>query len=164
MKFADFYQQLTDQKKIPRQLKILGEKKIIKGIAQFFAPGYGFDYIKISFSDHSALVVIPSQKNIGYSALGDMGAAEGITDVMIGRKELIYGGIKYKLDGANQYQFCTHVFIGQPGRDIEGECRFFDYVSEDGTKVLSLGWLAENNRRADVLAENIDINDVKILN
>lgn len=46
------------------------------------------------------------------------------------------------------------------GTDVEGKCIFEDFESQD--QIISLGYLPDEDKRADILADIIDINDIKI--
>ena len=143
-------------------IKIKGKKRKIKGMANYTSVNYeGEEYIKIEFTDHSHLLVIPSEQEL-YFAEKPLGKTRGITDKMIGNKVINYKGKRYKLDNKNDYQFCIQLYVGKPNEDIEGERRFSDYISEDGLEMFSLGWLSVNNKRADVLVKKIAHSDVSI--
>jgi hypothetical protein len=141
-------------------LTIKDQKKHIRGMAKFRSINMGDEeYIKISFADKSGLIILLS----GSLFLSDapIGQAKNIKDSDIGRKPaVIFQGKQYILDNKDDYQFCTRLFVGTPNQDIEGECRFSDYTSKDGTEILSLGWISYDNTRADVLAKQIDISDI----
>lgn len=46
------------------------------------------------------------------------------------------------------------------GTNVEGKCIFEDFEGKD--QIISLGYLPDKDRRADILADIIDINDIKI--
>jgi len=160
--FSELYTTLTKSGDEISKLVVEGEEKVIKGMARFYAPGYGMEYLKISFSDHSAMVLVPDEESVGYSQLGEMGQAEGLEDEDLGKEKLVFRGVEYKLDGEKQYQYAVQVYAGEPGKDIEGECRFWDYTSVDGKLMLSVGHLMDTGKRADVLVEKIDIAQVEV--
>lgn len=160
--FDLFLKQLLKNPSKNTIIKIRGERKRIKGMAKFTSVNYkGEEYIKIMFTDHSHLLVIPSEQKL-YFTEKPLVRAVGVSDEMIGRKNLKYKGKKYNLDNKNDYQFCLQLYVGKPNEDIEGECKFSDYISEDSSELLSLGWLSANNKRADVLVKKINLFDVSI--
>lgn len=57
------------------------------------------------------------------------------------------------------HQFITNVEFGNK-EEVEGNCTFEDY--EAGNNVISLGILTDENKRADVYADIIKIEDIKI--
>lgn len=145
-----------------KPIVIQGKEIRICGMAQFTTVNYPNDtYYKIIFTDHTGLVILPAQQQV-YFSKGALGKAEGITDEMIGKQEITFVGQPYSLVNKNDYQIVKRVYVGSH-KDIEGECRFSDYESKDGTKkMLSLGWLSYTGRRADVLANLIDIADITV--
>ena len=161
--FGVFLQRLL---KNPSQETIIcvgGKKKKIKAMARYTSVNYrGDEYIKIVFDDHSLMLVIPSAKEIYYAA-GVIGRAKGIPDQAIGRKEIIHHrGKTYRLDNKNDYQFRLQLYVGTP-LDIEGECRFSDYLPIEGPKeFLSLGWLSYNGKRADINPQIISHKEIEI--
>lgn len=161
--FEEFLKKLLDNPGTDTTLEIRGRKKIIKGMARFKSINYDFDYLKICFNDHSHLIIVPDEKDVSYSE-GIIGEAEGVTDEMIGSKEINYLGKKYVLVNGNDYQFCVRLYVGKSNEDIEGEVKFSDYVAEDDEgEMLSLGWIVYTGERADVLSKSIDIREIEIL-
>jgi hypothetical protein len=162
--FNSFLKQLLENPNEKTTLEINGKKKRVKGMARFKSVNYGEDeYIKTSFTDGSQLIIIPSYREI-YYAEKSLGKTPGISDDTIGKKVIKFNRKTYKLDNKNDYQFCLRVYVGEPNKDIEGECRFSDYVSEDREEMFSLGWLSYNGKRADVLARKIAPEDVSVIN
>lgn len=47
------------------------------------------------------------------------------------------------------------------GTGIEEKCIFEDFVSQD--QIISLGYLPDEERRADILADIIDIKNIKVV-
>jgi hypothetical protein len=162
--FDKFLRQLLKNPSDKTILKIKGVKRKINGMARFTSVNYaGEEYIKITFKDHSHLLVIPSAKEL-YWTEKSLGKARGITDKMIGKPKVVYKGKEYKLDNKNDYQFSLQLYVGKPHKDIEGECDFSDYVSSDGNEMLSLGFLSYNGKRADVYVKKINLKEVKVVN
>ena len=121
------------------------------------------EYIKISFDDHSFLLVMIDDKEL-YYADRVIGHIKKIKDKEIGTKKFItYKGRKYKLDNKNDYQYVIRRYVGSY-KDIEGEAYFSDYFPVAGPKeFLSLGWLSRTRKRADINPLIIDISEVDIL-
>lgn len=163
--FEEFLVKLLDKPSTETVIKVRGKEKKIKGMAKFTSKNMnGEHYFKLSFVDGSNMVVSPSSQEI-YVGDGGPEKAQGIGDELIGRVEaLSYEGRKYQLDNKDDYQYCLELLVGRPGIDIEGECRFSDYVTKDEpVSILSLGWLSDTNKRADVLVTKIDISEVEVL-
>lgn len=120
------------------------------------------DYIKMLFEDGSFLLVIPSEKEI-YYADKVIGHVKEIDGEDIGKKEIIeFKGKEYKLDNKDDYQFVLKLMVGLP-TEIEGECKFSDYVPVSGGKeLLSLGWLTRTGERADIWCKLINRKDVEV--
>jgi len=65
------------------------------------------------------------------------------------------------LEDKNDYQYVLELLVGTP-LDIEGKCRFSDYLPTEETKeFLSLGWLSETGKRADINPIHIDTAEVE---
>lgn len=162
--FDKFLKQLLKNPSNKTTLKIKGVKRKIVGMARFTSVNYADEgYIKITFKDHSHLLVIPSANEL-YWTNKPLGKAHGITDKMIGKSNVVYKGKEYNLDNKNDYQFCLQLYVGKSHQDIEGECSFSDYVSKEGNEMLSLGFLSYNGRRADVHVKKINLEEVEVVN
>lgn len=69
---------------------------------------------------------------------------------------LIYNGKVFVKTGDGN-QFIKNIEFGE---NVEGKCIFEDFV---GIKqIISLGYLPDEDRRADILADILDINNIKI--
>jgi len=162
--FDEFLNRLLDKPSSDTVLRIKGEGKRIKGMARYTSENYDFDYIKIALDDNSHVIVVPSEKDVAYADKA-LGEAEGVSDEMIGEKEVIYKGDKYLLENGNDKQKVLEVYVGKLDEDIEGEVEFSDYINEkDDSLVLSLGWITKTKERADVLAQSIKVKDVEVVN
>lgn len=162
--FETFLKQLLSNPSEKTEIKINGSSSKIAGMARFTSVNYaGVEYIKITFKDHSHLLVIPSEKEL-YWTNKPLGKAHGITNKLIGKTKVVFKGKTFYLDNKNDYQFCLQLYVGKPHEDIEGECSFSDYVSEDSNEMLSLGFLSYNGKRADVLVKKIGPEEVEIIN
>lgn len=69
---------------------------------------------------------------------------------------LKYNGKTFNKTGDGN-QFIKNIEFGT---DVEGKCVFEDFESQD--QIISLGYLPDEDKRADILADIIDINDIKI--
>jgi hypothetical protein len=145
--------------------KIYGRNKTISSMAQYRSENLGDnEYIKILFDDKSLLVISLREKLLMY---GDelIGRIKNIEDKDIGKKETIfYQGKKYNLINKNDHQKVKKLLYGDFS-ELEEEVLFSDYESEgDSTELLSLGWLAKNQKRADMHIKELKIKDIEIVN
>lgn len=164
--FNDFLNLLLHSQESGKTILILGKERIIKGITKLSSINYRNDigyYYKIFFTDHSSLIVIPQEKQIQFSSEGDLGAISEIADQDVGVRDTVkYQGKSYKLENAGDYQYTLELVFGD-FEDVEGECRFSDYVNiDDPDDFLSLGWLVKSGKRADVHAKTIRLSDIVI--
>jgi hypothetical protein len=146
-----------------KKITINGETKSIAGFAEFKSANIPDEsYFKLSFNDHSVLVIIPSQNALFFSNEAPIEFKE-IADEEIGvKKELTFRGKNYILDNANDYQYVIRLIKGD-WKVIEGEVKFSDYVPSDGSdELLSLGWIVKTGKRADVNPKGISIQDISI--
>lgn len=164
--FEEFFNKLTTNPSTNTTIVVNGEAKKIKALSRLtsinYQPEIG-DYYKLVLNDESLLIIVPQDKLIQY-AKKELGKAEGIEDSDIGKEEIVYKNKKYKLVNGNDYQFVLQKIVGGL-LDMEGECKFSDYVNIDNSDdFLSVGWLSYNNHRADVNAFTISIDNLKIIN
>ncbi|MFA5025794.1 MAG: hypothetical protein WC503_04775 [Candidatus Shapirobacteria bacterium] len=164
--FEDFFHKLITNPSTSTTIVINGEAKKLKALSRLTSVNYQSeigDYYKLVLSDESLLIIVPQDKSVQY-AKRELGKAEGIEDSDIGKEELIYKNKKYKLVNGNDYQFVLQKIVGGL-LDMEGECKFSDYVNiDDSDDFLSVGWLSYNNHRADVNAFTISIDNLNIIN
>ena len=73
---------------------------------------------------------------------------------------LEYKGKVYKLDGGMEYERVLNFEFGDLS-DAEGECKFANYSSDDGSW-LSPGLISETGARADFYGENPDEYEIKL--
>lgn len=160
--FDNFLNQLLGNPTKQTTVTVNGKRKKLKALALYTSVNFeGDTYYKAAFQDHSYLAIIPSEKGIYYMDK-PLGVARGISDKTIGNKKITYKGKIYELVNKDDYQFCLKVYLGKPHTDIEGECKFSDYVSADETEMFSLGWLSYDGKRADSLMKKIDLENVQI--
>lgn len=111
-------------------------------------------YVKCELSDNKVLVIIP-EDNCMY--IGKV-----IKNMNCERKNdntLIYENEEYQKTG-NGHQMIVNIEFGNVD-EVEGICEFEDYESEN--KMISLGVLTDKNERADVYAEFITLEDIKLI-
>ena len=161
--FTSFLTQLANNPQQIHSLLLAGQQKNLSGIAKYWSDGYGFEYLKLQFSDHSALVVVPSLQEIGFSEKGNMGAGEGIPNSIVGAPTVQYDHRAWNLANGPDYQRVIEVLAGKPGHDSEGECAFWDYTcNQFEGAVLSLAYMSETRQRADVLTKPIPVEEIEI--
>ena len=164
--FDEFFRQLTLNPSISTKVSIFGQEKTIKAMSLLTSLNYQDtigNYYKIVFSDDSILIVIPKDQQIQYSP-GELGKIESISNNDIGQDTVSYNGNTFNLVNKNDYQFVLKKIVGGL-LDMEGECKFSDYVnSEDENDCLSLGSISYDGRRADVNAKTLSINDINVIN
>lgn len=110
-------------------------------------------YIKCELSNNKVLVIIPDD-NLIYigQVVNDLNYERVSFDV------LHYNEFVFDKTGEG-HQYIVNIEFGNE-EEIEGNCTFEDY--ESGRNIISLGLLTDKNERADVYAEIIDIEDIKI--
>jgi hypothetical protein len=114
------------------------------------------NHVKCKLSNNKVLVIIPDEliyigeidNNLPVNFIDD-------NSILVNNKKFI--------KTATGCQIVRYVDFGKD-EDVERECEFIDYESEDGKRVISFGILVENNEQADVNAEIINISDIKIEN
>ncbi len=164
--FDSFLKNLTSKTSTRTTFSIGSNKKTVKAMIHLTSKNYlneNGDYIKIYFKEDGYLLLIPGTKEVYYSNILQ-GKIPGITDAVIGRKKIIVlNGKKYRLENRDDYQFVLRLYVGSP-LDIEGECRFSDYLPVEGPhEFLSLGWLSYTGERADLHCEIIDLKDIEVV-
>ncbi len=110
-------------------------------------------YVKCELSSNKVLVIIPEDN---YMYIGEV-----IKNMKYEQKDsetIFYQNEKYKKTG-DGHQIVVKIEFGNEN-EIEGKCEFEDYEYEG--KVISLGILTDKKERADVFAEVINFEDIKI--
>jgi hypothetical protein len=74
--------------------------------------------------------------------------------------ELVYKEKVFRKDGGSDYERVVKMEFGEL-KDSEGECKFANYVAEDGSW-LSPAVISETGARADYYGENIEKYEIKI--
>ena len=145
-------------------LKIYGKDKEILSMAQYRSKNLGDnEYIKVLFTDKSFLLILIKEKQLMYSDKV-IGHIKTIKDQDIGEKEIItYKNKKYKLINKNDHQQVKKLLFGDFS-ELEEEVFFSDYEAVNGSnEILSLGWLAKNNQRADMHVKELKIEDINLV-
>ena len=110
-------------------------------------------YVKVFFKDHYVLVISPSDNFIYFGR--DAGAI--ISDFPT-PDEIEYNGKKYKKI-IRDHQIIVKIEFGSPEEEVD----FIDYeCTEDDKFIISVGLAKATNKRADIVAEILDINDISI--
>ncbi len=164
--FNSFLRNLTSKASTKTIILIKNKKKTVKAMIHLTSKNYlneNGDYYKIFFKEDGYLLIIPGTKEVYFSDILQ-GKIPGITDEMIGKKKIIIlNGKKYRLENKDDYQFVLRLYVGSP-LDIEGECRFSDYLPIEGPhEFLSLGWLSYDKKRADLHCKVIDLKDIGVV-
>ena len=111
-------------------------------------------YAKFLLEDHYVLVVSPSD-GVAY-----FGKNEGRVVEFDGFPEVTnYKGQKFE-KVAHDYQVVMQIIFGDPFA-VEGEVEFWDY--ESGDSIISTAITSREKKRADVVAEYIDFDDIAII-
>lgn len=109
-------------------------------------------YYKFELSGEKVLVIIPNDDLI---YLGEV--IPNMQYRLLSDDELEYNHETYHRTGSG-HQYIVEIEFGNPS-GVEGKCEFEDFESD--IHVISLGIL-EHNKRADILADILSIDDVKI--
>lgn len=145
-----------------KAISIKSKNRKIVGFAEFKTVNLGDDnYYKISFEDHSYLLIVPDESLLFFADKGSSFFNEIADDEIGNKKEITFKNKKYILENAHDYQYVVRLIVGD-WKTIEGEVKFSDYISEDGSESLSLGWLVRTGERADVVSKELKINEVEI--
>ena len=111
-------------------------------------------YIKCELSNNKVLVIIPDD-NLIY-------VGEIIKDMKY--EKMSEDQIKYNGDIFNKtgegHQYIVNIDFGNES-EVEGQCTFEDYESQNN--IISLGILTDKNIRADVYADIINMEDIKVM-
>lgn len=112
-------------------------------------------YFKIMTDDHYVLVV---SLNENYAYYGTI--IPKVTASFLKKKYITYKGNKFTKTNSG-YQVVDRIILGD-SRIIEGEVSFVDFSCEKLAQIISAAIVSRTGKRADVLAEIIDINDLDI--
>lgn len=113
-------------------------------------------YVKCELSDNKILVIIP-EDNLIY--IGEI--IPNLEYKRISSEKILYKNNAFIKTGEG-HQFIVKIEFGNKN-DIEGNCIFEDYEFENN--IISLGILPDkDNRKADVVAKILNIENIKIEN
>ena len=111
-------------------------------------------YIKCELSDNKVLVVIPDDELM---YIGEV--IENLNYERISEEQLKYNNKIFNKTG-DGHQIIKNIEFGDQ-EEVEGKCVFEDFESDNN--IISLGILTDKeNKKADVLADIIDMKDIKI--
>ena len=111
-------------------------------------------YIKCELSDNKVLVVIPDDELM---YIGEV--IENLNYERISEEQLKYNNKIFNKTG-DGHQIIKNIEFGDQ-EEVEGKCVFEDFESDNN--IISLGILTDKeNKKADVLADIIDMKEVKI--
>ncbi len=151
------YKELIDNIKGNTTLDINGKKyKVVSKVFYTIKSDPEAEYVKCKLDTHEVLVIIPDELVYLGKVVEDMKYKE------LENGNIIYDGKEYVSAGTD-YQLVKKIEFGNKD-NTEGECTYWDYENEETNRIISLAILTENNERADILADIIDINDIKIVN
>ncbi len=112
-------------------------------------------YIKCELSNNKVLVIIPNDDLI---YIGNI--VEDMDYERLSNDSIKYEDRLFTRTGEG-HQFITRIEFGSEN-EVEGKCIFEDYESDNN--IISLGILPEkDNLRADVYADIISLDDIKII-
>ena len=138
------------------QIQISGEKSIVKTKTWYsIEEDITVSYVKCELSNNKVLVIIPEDELIYVGSV-----TENMNYERISKDKIKYKNSLFSKTG-DGHQFITKIEFGNED-EIEGKCIFEDYESE--SNIISLGILPDKgNIKADVYAEIINIDDIKII-
>jgi len=111
-------------------------------------------YVKIQLEGHYVLVIAPFDEYMYFGKIGETYPCDfPIPD------SILYNGESYTKD-AEDYQMVKEFMFGD-FLSMEGEVRYADFSCDES--IISLGIILRTQKRADVYAEVIDLDDVKII-
>ena len=149
-----------------KKIKIKGKERILKAGKWYRTKNLGdSEYFKITFEDGSFLLVLLADEILMFAEEVIDEIAE-IKSAEIGiRNRLEYKGRKYHLTNKNDHQLVKNRLFGETD-GVEGEVRFSDYepdeLVDNRNELLSLGWLTENEARADIHVTEIFGDEIEI--
>jgi hypothetical protein len=113
------------------------------------------NYSKYKLDKKKVLVIIPSDELVYLGELNN-----NIQYKRIDKEKIEYNSVIYS-KVAEDSQILKNIEFGEDS-DVEKECDFIDYQSDDGKKIISFGVL-KNGEKADIIANVLFIEDVKVL-
>lgn len=143
-----------------KKVAIKGSLRVVVGMARYATTNSpDAKYVKVAFSDNSGMYFLLDEPTVFYFDR-KLGEVEGTENGQFGQqREIEWHGKKFTIVNANDYQYVKEFYIGTI-HDLEGEVRFSDYADAEGN-ALSLGWNMFENKRDDVYAEPLEVNDIE---
>jgi hypothetical protein len=112
-------------------------------------------YIKCELSNNKVLVIIPDDELIYVGKV-----INNMNYKRLNENSISYNDRAFNKTG-DGHQFITKIEFGNED-EVEGKCIFEDYESDDN--IISLGVLPDkDNIRADVYADIISLEDIKVI-
>ncbi len=138
------------------QIQINGEKSTIKTKTWYsIEEDMTASYVKCELSNNKVLVIIPDDELIYVGCVIENMNYERLSDDSIS-----YNNRVFNKTGSG-HQFIMKIEFGNE-EEVEGNCIFEDYESD--SNIISLGILTDkNNIKADVYAEILKLDDIKII-
>ena len=138
------------------QIQINGEKSTIKTKTWYsIEEDMTASYVKCELSNNKVLVIIPDDELIYVGCVIENMNYERLSDDSIS-----YNNRVFNKTGSG-HQFIMKIEFGNE-EEVEGNCIFEDYESDNN--IISLGILTDkNNIKADVYAEILKLDDIKII-
>jgi hypothetical protein len=148
--------ELIENLKENTYIQIKGEKYIVKTKTWYsIEEDREASYIKCELSNNKVLVIIPDDELVYIGEIIDNMNYERLTS-----DSIKYNGMVFNKTGEG-HQLITNIEFGNED-EVEGKCIFEDY--ESGNNIISLGVLPDKgNIKADVLADILNIDDIKIV-
>lgn len=112
-------------------------------------------YVKCKLSENKVLVIIPIDKMMYLGEINNHLEIITLDSNTIEYNSKVYHKV------TEDYQLVKKIDFGID-TDIEKECAFIDYESEDNTSIISFGTL-ENNIQADIIGTIFDISKIELL-
>ena len=138
------------------QIQINDEKSIIKTKTWYsIEEDKTVSYVKCELSNNKVLVIIPDDELMYVGCV-----IENMNYKRLSEDSISYNNKIFNKTGEG-HQIITKVEFGD-NEEVEGNCIFEDYESE--SNIISLGILPDKgNVKADVYAEIINLDDIKII-
>lgn len=138
------------------QIQINGEKSTIKTKTWYsIEEDMTASYVKCELSNNKVLVIIPDDELIYVGCV-----IENMNYEILSDDSISYNNRVFNKTGSG-HQFIMKIEFGNE-EEVEGNCIFEDYESD--SNIISLGILTDkNNIKADVYAEILKLDDIKII-
>lgn len=147
-------EKLIDSLKENEQIIIKEEQYIVKTKTWYsIEEDNTTSYVKCELSDNKVLVIIP-EDNLIY--IGKV--IENMKYEKVSNDKIRYNNSIFNKTGEG-HQFIVNIEFGNK-EEVEGRCTFEDYEAKNN--IISLGILTEKGIRADVYANIINLEDIKI--